>query len=409
MAQQDSKNKNLYFTYAEIEEALDNYQELYRNKQVKEKIPYFQWKELKNAIRGVVVDECYTASNGWIKTLKFYKVGKYDSFIDLEGELHLTNTSSMYLIGEFIEGKDEFYHFFYHNYLTKHFNYSYKNEYFIVGKGEEKMTTDSTKYRNGNTYTWDSYGDGYGYATAYSLNDTNRINSATAELNKIAERLDKLEKTEKENDNMTGFNFDFGPCTGDKVRMSVYGLAVQNARGEWQSYDEKTGQVMNVDLLNFDGRKFMYKVPVAVSAVEKGDIVIHNCLPMIVLDNDDTGLIVVDVKAGEEKKILPVKSPFGFDFITKIVSLFNAFSDAPTPDAPFGNFLPFLMMGENGKDVDPFAMCLMMQQTGGAATNPFNNPMMMYFLLKDSKNSSDWFIPMMFMNQPAVQQKTARK
>jgi hypothetical protein len=399
MVQPDSKNRNLYFTYDEIEEALENYQELYRNKKIKEKIPYFQWKELKNSTRGVVVDETYTNSEKWTKTLKFYKVGKYEL---------------LEFIGEFVEGKDEFYHFFYHNYLINNFNYSFANEY--INKGEEEMLlSEKSNYydtsTSSNQYTdysvWDAYRNApLANATASISYDMSEMAES---LQKLTKTVDKLKEDKKENDNMTGFNFDFGPCTGDKVRMSVYGLAVQNARGEWQSYDEKTGQVMNVDLLNFDGRKFMYKVPVAVSAVEKGDIVIHNCLPMIVLDNDDTGLIVVDVKAGEEKKILPVKSPFGFDFITKIVSLFNAFSDAPTPDAPFGNFLPFLMMGENGKDVDPFAMCLMMQQTGGAATNLFNNPMMMYFLMKDNKSGNDWFLPMMLMNQSPAQQKTARK
>ena len=375
------------------------------NWKYKDKIPYDKYRALYGVDKGVIVDEFADNENLYF----------YDDIGDL--------------IAVFTPDAD-FHEYFYSVYYSWHSDYCpYLRDY---EEDKDMATTTNIAF---NTYaepaeytlndylTWNKY-DGNTISSTKSnsvyINDIN-VEQALKDLAKTAEavgpafevvgsEMKKLvNKNEKEKDDMTGFNFDFGPCTGDKVRMSVYGLAVQNARGEWQSYDEKTGQVMNVDLLNFDGRKFMYKVPVAVSAVEKGDIVIHNCLPMIVLDNDDTGLIVVDVKAGEEKKILPVKSPFGFDFITKIVSLFNAFSDAPTPDAPFGNFLPFLMMGENGKDVDPFAMCLMMQQTGGAATNLFNNPMMMYFLMKDNKSGNDWFLPMMLMNQSPAQQKTVRK
>ena len=203
---------------------------------------------------------------------------------------------------------------------------------------------------------------------------------------------------------MKGFNFNFGPCTGDNIKMSVYGLAIQNANGEWVSYDAKSGQIMNVDLLNFDGRKFMFKMPVAIKDIAKGDIVIHNKVPMFVLGVADDGVIAVDVRAGEEKKILPTNSPFGFNFVTKVVSMFNAFNGAPTPDAPFGNFLPFMMMGE-GNDVDTFVMCMMMQNMGNAQSgNMFSNPMMMYFLMKDGGADKDFMLPMLMMQamgQPA--------
>ena len=209
---------------------------------------------------------------------------------------------------------------------------------------------------------------------------------------------------EKEKDSMKGFNFNFGPCTGDNIKMSVYGLAIQNANGEWVSYDTKSGQIMNVDLLNFDGRKFMFKMPVAIKDIAKGDIVIHNKVPMFVLDIKDGGVIAVDVRAGEEKKILPTNSPFGFNFVTKVVSMFNAFNGAPTPDAPFGNFLPFMMMGE-GNEIDPFVMCMMMQNMGNAqGGNMFSNPMMMYFLMKDGGADKDFMLPMLMMQamgQPA--------
>jgi hypothetical protein len=224
---------------------------------------------------------------------------------------------------------------------------------------------------------------------------------------KLENTINSTKEKEKENKNMKGFNFDFGPCTNDNIKMSVYGLAVQNATGDWVSYDTKSGTIMNVDLLNFDGRKFMYKMPVAIKDIAKGDIVIHNKVPMFVLDVKDGGVVAVDVRAGEEKKILPTNSPFGFNFMTKVVSFFNMFANAPTPDTPFGNFLPFMMMGENGGDIDPFVLCMMMQNSGGAA-NLFSNPMMMYFFMKDNKNDKDWLLPMMMMNQ-STQKPIANK
>lgn len=232
----------------------------------------------------------------------------------------------------------------------------------------------------------------------------NQINELEYSLQSLATKVENVinstnKEKEKENKNMKGFSFDFGPCVNDNIKMSVYGLAVQNATGDWVSYDTKSGTIMNVDLLNFDGRKFMYKMPVAIKDIAKGDIVIHNKMPMFVLDIKDGGVVAVDVRAGEEKKILPTNSPFGFNFMTKVVSFFNMFADAPTPDTPFGNFLPFMMMDEKGGDIDPFVLCMMMQNSG---TNIFNNPLMVYFLCGD-KIKDDSILPfMLMMNQSGV-------
>lgn len=41
---------------------------------------------------------------------------------------------------------------------------------------------------------------------------------------------------------------------------------------------------MNVDILNFNGNGLMYKMPVAIKDIKDGDIVIHNKVPMFVLE-----------------------------------------------------------------------------------------------------------------------------
>ena len=194
---------------------------------------------------------------------------------------------------------------------------------------------------------------------------------------------------------MKGINFDFGPC-GNTVRLSMYGMAIQNVSGEWVSYNPESREIINVDVFNMaDGGKYMYKMPVAISEVEVGDIVIHNRVPMFVTAINENGTFeVTDVRAGEAKTVIPTRNMFGFNFMTKVVSLFGAFTDAPTADQPFGNMLPFLMMGDN-KDIDPMMMFFMMGQGG---TNVMANPMMMYFMMKDNKDF-DPMMMFMMMNQ----------
>jgi hypothetical protein len=218
-----------------------------------------------------------------------------------------------------------------------------------------------------------------------------RINKVLNEQNTFNNVDDK-----KGNKKMKAFNFDFGPCTTDNIRMSMYGLAVKNANGTWVSYNPESKEIIDVDIFNFDGGKFLYKMPVAIKDVKVGDIVIHNRKAMFVTEVAETGMTAIDPQAGEEKKILLTRSPFGFNYATKVVSLFNMTSDAPTPDAPFGNMLPFLMMSENSGEFDMNTM-LMLSMMGGQSGMDFSkNPMMMYFLMKDSKNADD-LLPLMFM------------
>lgn len=219
-----------------------------------------------------------------------------------------------------------------------------------------------------------------------------RINKILNEQNTFNNNVDN----KKGNKKMKAFNFDFGPCTTDNIRMSMYGLAVKNANGTWVSYNPESKEIIDVDIFNFDGGKFLYKMPVAIKDVKVGDIVIHNRKAMFVIDVSETGMTAIDPQVGEEKKILLTKSPFGFNFATKVVSLFNMTSDAPTPDAPFGNMLPFLMMSENSGEFDMNTMLMLSMMSGQGGMDFSKNPMMMYFLMKDSKNADD-LLPLMFM------------
>ena len=198
-------------------------------------------------------------------------------------------------------------------------------------------------------------------------------------------------KNQKESKDMNALKFDFGPCTNDNVKISMYGLAIRNNAGTWVSYNRTSGEIVDVDIFNFDGGNFLFKMPVALKDVKAGDIVIHNKVPVFVTGVEDGKLVAVDVRAGEEKSIIPTKNMFGFDFITKVVSVLDAVQGAPTPNEPFGNMLPFLML-QDGKMDKNMALMLMMSQGNNAFAG---NPLMLYALMSGDGNSD--MLPLMLM------------
>lgn len=223
-----------------------------------------------------------------------------------------------------------------------------------------------------------------------------RINKVLNEQNTFNNNVDN----KKGNKKMKAFNFDFGPCTTDNIRMSMYGLAVKNANGTWVSYNPESKEIIDVDIFNFDGGKFLYKMPVAIKDIAPGMVIVHNRKAMFVIEVGDSGITVVDPQAGEEKKILPTKNCFNFNFYTRVVSLFDFFmkspENAPSAENPFGNMLPLFMMSENSGEFDMNTMLMLSMMSGQGGMDFSKNPMMMYFLMKDSKNADD-LLPLMFM------------
>ena len=229
-------------------------------------------------------------------------------------------------------------------------------------------------------------------------NITLDVNVNKVDIERLEQEIDKLKveikNKEKEDKNM--FDFDFGKVNSEAIRLSAYGIAVKNASNVWVSYDAKSEQIINVDILNISGNNLLYKIPVAFSQVKTGDTIIHARKPMFIVDftEDHKAFVAVDIMAGEEKTIIPCKSPFGFDFVTKVVSIMD-FGPAPDSTNPFGNMLPLMLMGDN-KELDPMMMYFCM---GMGGNNQQINPMMMYMLMGDKgKNSDDLFKMMAISN-----------
>ena len=206
----------------------------------------------------------------------------------------------------------------------------------------------------------------------------NYFNKPVVEERKDEEKMDIMKK------------FDFGTCEGDNVRFSPYGMAVKNQEGTWVAYNKNTNEIIDVDIFNFEGGKYFLKMPVAISQVAVGDVIIHQRKPMIVvaIPNDkERGLYAVDPVAGERKNIMLTKSVFGFDFITKVVSLLD-FTNAATEDAPFGNMLPFFLLQDG--EFDPTMLLLMNNNT-----ELEKNPLMLYALMGKGKDND--MLPLLLM------------
>lgn len=218
------------------------------------------------------------------------------------------------------------------------------------------------------------------------------------DLCKNCKNYEKKDNEEKEN-KMKGFNFDFGKITNDSIRMSMYGMAVKNTSGVWTAYDKNTGDLMDVDVFNFDGSNFLFKMPVAIKDIAVGDVVIHARKPMFVVSKTEAGdLVAVDPVAGEKKTIMPTRSPFGFNFCTKIISLFDNLmgnSEAPSADNPFGS-LWMLMLMDGKSDMKDMLIPMMLMNQANGSTNAFN-PMML--MLMNDGDMKDMAIPLMLMNQ----------
>jgi hypothetical protein len=208
-----------------------------------------------------------------------------------------------------------------------------------------------------------------------------RINGDSLE--EYIEKTVNNNKKEEENNKM--MKFDFGPVDSS-VHMSLYGMAIKNASGTYVAYDVKTGSIMDVDIINFEGaNKFMYKMPVALSAVQIGDVIVHSKHPMFVseVDIETNRMVAVDIYDGEEKVIVPTQSPFGFSFITKVVSLFN-FAGTADASNPFGNMLPFLLMSDS-KNTDKDNLLPLLFMMNGH-TDMAQNPMMLWALMGNRTN-----------------------
>ena len=260
-------------------------------------------------------------------------------------------------------------------------------------------TVLNTNYATTTDWTYTNKSD----LTGYTINGTHSVdNTIQFEIGEIKAQLDQIinnkSENKKEKKDMNFFkNFEFGPVKNDTVRLSPYGLAVKNLDGSWVSYDGASDSIIDVDVFNFEGKNLIYKIPAAPHTIHAGDMIIHQGKGMYVVADvceGDTCVSVIDPRAGESKEILFTKSPFGFTFIVKLVSLLDMSGIDANPDNPFGNLWPLAMMGDKDCDAATIMAFMMMNNSEGFSFD-MSNPMMMYALM--SGDNKDMLLPMMLM------------
>lgn len=256
------------------------------------------------------------------------------------------------------------------------------------------ISNDTTAWNN--TITTDTYT--YSNIIGSGVTIGGREVATEDDLDPIREELDRMKplkeknKKEKESKNMNlkFGHLNFGPLTNfNGVRLSPYGIAIQNRDERWVSFNAKEGALVDVEGFVMDAKNMLYRIPVAIKNVEIGDTIIHNSIPMFVTEVfPEAGKFnAINPYAGEEVSILPTKNMFGFDYVTKIISLLDLNGKEPSEDNPFGDMLPLLMAGNEdfnpmmfllmNKDKDMDQKTLMMLAMCGGGSNENMLPLLM--------------------------------
>ena len=262
-------------------------------------------------------------------------------------------------------------------------------------------TVLNTNYATTTDWTYINKSD----TTGYIVNGTYSIdNTIQSEIGEIKAQLDQIisnkSENKKEKKDMNFFkNFEFGPVKNDTVRLSPYGLAVKNLDGSWVSYDAASDSIIDVDVFNFEGKNLIYKIPAAPHTIHAGDMIIHQGKGMYVVADvceGDTCVSVIDPRAGESKEILFCKNMFGFNYVTKLVSVLNGFGNftdfSPSSEDPFGNMWMLALLSDENENEDlsssilPLMLMSQFNPSANTDKNNFNmNNPLMWILLSNKK------------------------
>lgn len=215
---------------------------------------------------------------------------------------------------------------------------------------------------------------------------------------------------EKEKNNMNiSFGAEFGKLKDNYnlCKMSLKGLALtsqynssENPQKTYYTYNKETHELEDVTpyIIDFDVTKVLFKMPVAVSTLKEGDLILNGSIPLIVKSVNGNEISAISVEDNEIITLAAKKNVFGFSYITKIINIMGDFnlSASANSDNPFGNMLPLMLMfdSEGGMD-NLLPLMLMNSANGGLGMNFSANPMMLYFLMKDGGNND--MLPLLLM------------
>lgn len=213
--------------------------------------------------------------------------------------------------------------------------------------------------------------------------------------NKVVD--DVFKEKESKMDFSKMMNIDFGKISTKELKPSIYGVAVLGSDNRYRAYDKANDKVMDVTGMTFD-TDMLFKIPVAVSQVRIGDVIINagNYVTVTNVHRDNT-FTVVDPKASEQKIAIPAKNMFGFDFVTKVIyPLENMIQ--PNDTNPFGLNPMAMMILASDSNMD-MTTILAMSMMGGNSTMDQNMILPLILMGNKSGNSDNLVLAMMMMNQ----------
>lgn len=233
------------------------------------------------------------------------------------------------------------------------------------------------------------------------------IKSVTMKVEELSNIVKNQFGINKGDDNMNIFsNFDFGKVIKDNYAMTLKGIAYRSLGDSsaetgctraYVQYNPETNDFEDVTpfVLDINVKDFLFKMPVATSAIKAGDIILDMQAPVFVKDVKGSEITVVDPITREVRTILATKNAFNFNFVTKIVNLMDNFNlvGSASAENPFGNILPLMMLSDN-KNMKDMLPLMLLGNSGGV--DFASNPMMLYFLMKDGKSND--MLPFLLMS-----------
>ena len=179
----------------------------------------------------------------------------------------------------------------------------------------------------------------------------------------------KSSKSNSKNNTMKNLNLEMGPASGQEFKLSFIGqVAIKTDEG-FVAFDSEKEELTDVTGFTMDFEGAFYKMPTA--KVEVGDLISQGGQYGYVTEVKKKKLSVLFVNTGEVKTIVPTKSPFGMNFYTKIVSMFDMVNgEGSKSNGLFGDMNPMMMMMMSGNGSSPFGgdmmnMMMMSQMMGG--------------------------------------------
>lgn len=196
--------------------------------------------------------------------------------------------------------------------------------------------------------------------------------------------------TEKEKNMFEGMtkamNMEIGVINDGSIEMSPQGLAI---RGEENTFCAvtKDGSIMDVTGMTFSFDGSIMLMPVSLFAISAGDVIKVNGIYAHVIEamRNSNSIKVIDLAKREEKIVKVAKNIFGFNYVTKVVSMFGNNLMNASEDNPFGSMGQFMMMqsmlGKDSDSKDIMTTMMMMSMFGGGNSmfnfdffnQPFNN------------------------------------